>query len=245
MPPLSSPHSPPTRTTPPNLSGILQRRPSARHAAEHLPGAHIVKAFTQLPANSLAAELDSEIGRRVIFIATDSATAGNQIADLVGNLGLPAVQLGRTDQGRSTDPGTSRARAAQPHRATTHVDRLLFEYGPALPSLLVGVQSDSVPPATAKQRCQGSSVGHENLISELSWARARAMGRDRWRNQEVSSSVSAASTSGPRVRHAVNGITGDGWLIPTEGLPAKMACSVEGYERGEEASWNQLPHLIP
>lgn len=83
----------------PNSEEILQGRPSAQYAAGHLPGAHIVKAFNQLPANTLQAELDPEIGRRVIFIATDFPEAGDQIADLVGNLGLAAVQLGRTDEG--------------------------------------------------------------------------------------------------------------------------------------------------
>ena len=77
----------------------LQGRLSAQYSAEHLPGAQIVKAFNQLPANTLAAELDPEVGRRVIFIATDSPEAGEQIADLVGNLGMAAVQLGRIDEG--------------------------------------------------------------------------------------------------------------------------------------------------
>ncbi len=83
----------------PNWEEILQGRPSAQYAAEHLPGAHIVKAFNQLPANTLQAELDPEIGRRVIFIATDFPEAGDRIADLVGRLGLASVQLGRTDEG--------------------------------------------------------------------------------------------------------------------------------------------------
>jgi predicted dinucleotide-binding enzyme len=52
-----------------------------------------------LPANTLAAELDPELGRRVIFIATDSPPAGDQIANLVNDLGLAAVQLGRIDEG--------------------------------------------------------------------------------------------------------------------------------------------------
>ena len=82
-----------------NSAEILQGRLSARYAAEMLPGAAIVKAFNQLPANTLAAELDPGLGRRVIFIATDSPEAGDRIADLVGDLGLAAVQLGRIDEG--------------------------------------------------------------------------------------------------------------------------------------------------
>jgi predicted dinucleotide-binding enzyme len=83
----------------PNSGDILQGRLSTQYAAEHLPGAEVVKAFNQLPANTLAAELDPEVGRRVIFIATDFPRAGDQIADLVDRLGLTAVQLGRIDEG--------------------------------------------------------------------------------------------------------------------------------------------------
>ncbi len=83
----------------PDWEEILQGRPSAQYAADHLPGANIVKAFNQLPANTLQAELDPAIGRRVIFIASDVPEAGDRIADLVGNLGLATVQLGRTDEG--------------------------------------------------------------------------------------------------------------------------------------------------
>jgi predicted dinucleotide-binding enzyme len=82
----------------PNGENILRGRISAQYAAEHLPGARIVKAFNQLPANTLAAGLDPQTGRRVIFIATDVPEAGDQIADLVKTLGLAAVQLGRTDE---------------------------------------------------------------------------------------------------------------------------------------------------
>jgi predicted dinucleotide-binding enzyme len=83
----------------PNSAEILQGRLSTQYVAEQLPGADVVKAFNQLPANTLAAELDPEVGRRVIFIATDSPQAGDRIADLVGDLGLAAVQLGRIDEG--------------------------------------------------------------------------------------------------------------------------------------------------
>ena len=83
----------------PNSAETLQGRLSAHYAAAQLPGADIVKAFNQLPANTLAAELDPELGKRAIFIATDSPEAGDRIADLVGDLGLAAVQLGRIDEG--------------------------------------------------------------------------------------------------------------------------------------------------
>jgi 8-hydroxy-5-deazaflavin:NADPH oxidoreductase len=83
----------------PNSADVLQGRLSAHYAAEKLPGAEVVKAFNQLPANTLAAELDPEVGRRVIFIATDWPQAGDRVAKLVDDLGLAAVQLGRIDEG--------------------------------------------------------------------------------------------------------------------------------------------------
>jgi predicted dinucleotide-binding enzyme len=61
---------------------FVQGKLSSRYAAENLPGADIVKAFNQLPANTLAAELDPDVGKRVIFIATDSPEAGDRIAGL-------------------------------------------------------------------------------------------------------------------------------------------------------------------
>ena len=83
----------------PNRDAVLDGRTSARYVAEHLPHAKVVKAFNQLPANTLQAELDPDDGRRVIFISTDFPDAGDEIAEVVGNLGLAAVQLGRTDEG--------------------------------------------------------------------------------------------------------------------------------------------------
>lgn len=83
----------------PNSADILQGRLSTHYAAERLPGAEVVKAFNQLPANILAAELHPDVGRRVVFVATDFPRAGDRIADLVNDLGLAAVQLGRIDEG--------------------------------------------------------------------------------------------------------------------------------------------------
>jgi 8-hydroxy-5-deazaflavin:NADPH oxidoreductase len=83
----------------PNSAEVLRGRLSAHYAAENLPGAEVVKAFNQLPADTLAAELDAEVGRRVIFVATDWPAAGDRIARLVDDLGMAAVQLGRIDEG--------------------------------------------------------------------------------------------------------------------------------------------------
>ena len=83
----------------PGSADVLQGRLSTHYAAEQLPGADLVKAFNQLPANTLAAELDPALGRRVVFIATDVPAAGDRIAELAGSLGLAPVQLGRVDEG--------------------------------------------------------------------------------------------------------------------------------------------------
>ena len=83
----------------PNAEEILRGRLSSHYFAEQFPGAEVVKAFNQLPANTLAAELDPATGKRVVFVATDSPEAGDRIAGLVEDLGLAAVQLGRIDEG--------------------------------------------------------------------------------------------------------------------------------------------------
>jgi 8-hydroxy-5-deazaflavin:NADPH oxidoreductase len=83
----------------PGSAEVLQGRLSAHYTAEKLPGAEVVKAFNHLAAGVLGADLDPAIGRRVIFIATDSPVAGDRIAALVDELGLAAVQLGRIDEG--------------------------------------------------------------------------------------------------------------------------------------------------
>lgn len=83
----------------PGSAAILQGRLSSRYVGEQLPGATVVKAFNQLPASVLAAELDPGVGRRVVFVATDAPEAGERIAALVAGLGLAAVQLGRLDEG--------------------------------------------------------------------------------------------------------------------------------------------------
>src|ERR1700761_3336656 len=83
----------------PGADDILRGRRSTRYTAEQLPGAAVVKAFNQLPANVLAAELDPAAGRRVIFVASDNPAAADQIGALIGDLGLSAVQLARSAGG--------------------------------------------------------------------------------------------------------------------------------------------------
>jgi 8-hydroxy-5-deazaflavin:NADPH oxidoreductase len=53
-----------------------------------------VKAFNQLPAQTLAAQVPSGQGRRVVFISSDFPESSAQIAELAEALGLSAIQLG-------------------------------------------------------------------------------------------------------------------------------------------------------
>ena len=83
----------------PDADQILQGLQPPQYVAQSLPGAQIVKAFNQLPASVLAAEVDAALGKRVVFVAADSSQASERIAELVSALGLAAVQLGRIDEG--------------------------------------------------------------------------------------------------------------------------------------------------
>jgi len=83
----------------PGSDDVLKGRASAHYTAEKFPGAAVVKAFNQLPADVLAAKLDPGIGKRVVFIAADVPEAGDRIAELAGELGLAAVQVGAIDKG--------------------------------------------------------------------------------------------------------------------------------------------------
>jgi len=78
---------------------ILKGRPSSHYVAEVLPGARVVKAFNQLPAQTLAAPVPPSPGRRVVFISSDFPESSGQIAQLADALGLSAVELGRIGEG--------------------------------------------------------------------------------------------------------------------------------------------------
>ncbi|MET7455514.1 NAD(P)-binding domain-containing protein [Streptomyces sp. NPDC005574] len=83
----------------PGAPDILKGRLSSHYVGEVLPGAQVVKAFNQLPARALAAPVPAGQGRRVVFVAGDSAEATARIARLADTLGLSAVELGRIDEG--------------------------------------------------------------------------------------------------------------------------------------------------
>lgn len=83
----------------PSAASMLQGRPAGNYVAEKLPGAQIVKAFNQLPANTLSTPLDPGQGKRVVFIASDVEEASEQVARIVTDLGLSPVQLGKIEDG--------------------------------------------------------------------------------------------------------------------------------------------------
>jgi predicted dinucleotide-binding enzyme len=58
-----------------------------------------VKAFNQLPAGTLAAQVSAGQGKRVVFISSNSSEANSQITRFADRLGLSAVELGRIDEG--------------------------------------------------------------------------------------------------------------------------------------------------
>jgi predicted dinucleotide-binding enzyme len=78
---------------------ILKGRLSSHYVAEVLPGARVVKAFNQLPAQTLAAPVPTAQGRRVVFISSDLPESSAQIAQLADALGLSAVELGAIGEG--------------------------------------------------------------------------------------------------------------------------------------------------
>jgi 8-hydroxy-5-deazaflavin:NADPH oxidoreductase len=83
----------------PNAADILKGRLSSHYVAEVLPGARVVKAFNQLPAQTLAAPVPTAQGRRVVFISSDLPESSAQIAQLADALGLSAVELGAIGEG--------------------------------------------------------------------------------------------------------------------------------------------------
>jgi 8-hydroxy-5-deazaflavin:NADPH oxidoreductase len=83
----------------PNSEEILRGRLSTHVVAEAFPGADVVKAFNQLPANVLGRELPPRSGKIVVFVASDSAPASTEVAAVAERLGYSPVELGRIDEG--------------------------------------------------------------------------------------------------------------------------------------------------
>lgn len=83
----------------PNEDDVLAGRLSTEIVTDAFPGADVVKAFNQLPANVLARQLPADEGKIVIFIASNSESASKEIAGIAETLGYSPVELGRVDEG--------------------------------------------------------------------------------------------------------------------------------------------------
>ncbi len=83
----------------PNEDEVLAGRLSTEIVTDAFPGAEVVKAFNQLPANVLTRQLPSGDGKTVIFIASNSVSASKEISRIAEQLGYSSVELGRIDEG--------------------------------------------------------------------------------------------------------------------------------------------------
>ena len=78
----------------PNADAILAGRPSTALVAGSFPGAKVVKAFNQLPANVLQRVVPADIGKTVVFVSSDHEDASAQIAALAESANFAAVEVG-------------------------------------------------------------------------------------------------------------------------------------------------------
>ena len=83
----------------PNEDEVLAGRLSTEIVADAFPGADVVKAFNQLPANVLVRQLAAGEGRTVIFMASNSGSASKEVSRVAELLGYAPVDLGRVDEG--------------------------------------------------------------------------------------------------------------------------------------------------
>ena len=76
-----------------------QGRLTSEVNAERVPGAKLVKAFNQLPVKVLASPLPDDVGRRVVFVASDHEDASATVAALAESLGFAAIEVGGIAEG--------------------------------------------------------------------------------------------------------------------------------------------------
>ncbi|MDR3473541.1 MAG: NAD(P)-binding domain-containing protein [Devosia sp.] len=76
----------------------LSGQPSSQVNSTRVPGAKLVKAFNQLPMTVLASAVPDG-GRRVIFTASDDPEAAAAVGELIGNLGLAPIYVGKIAEG--------------------------------------------------------------------------------------------------------------------------------------------------
>lgn len=72
---------------------------SSSDVAKAFPGARFMKGFNHLPARTLAADLNVNGLRRVVFLSSDDETAAAQVAKLAERLGFASVNLGKLEEG--------------------------------------------------------------------------------------------------------------------------------------------------
>jgi predicted dinucleotide-binding enzyme len=77
----------------------FQGRLTSEVNAERVPGAKLVKAFNQLPLKVLASPLPDDVGRRVVFVASDHEDASATVAALAGDLGFAPIEVGKIAEG--------------------------------------------------------------------------------------------------------------------------------------------------
>ena len=146
----------------PNWEAIAGGRTSAQYVAEHLPGAKIVKAFNQLPANTTTPQTDIKIlatglGAGILIDATPRALPARPRAGQHRRaLQLVATHLGRPTPARHPLPATphhprQRTRTAVGHHQPLSGASHQLPDGPGPTGQLVlgsDLRSLSAPPAT-------------------------------------------------------------------------------------------------
>ncbi|MDQ2718762.1 MAG: NAD(P)-binding domain-containing protein [Bacteroidota bacterium] len=78
----------------------LGNRASSEIVQEHLPGAHVVKAFNTLNFKLLADDPVQENGHRVLFMSGDDNEAKQQVGEMIKNIGFAPIDLGTLSAGR-------------------------------------------------------------------------------------------------------------------------------------------------
>lgn len=72
---------------------------STRIVQDHIPGAHVVKAFNALFAEQIASDPAVGKGHRIVFVAGDDEKAKKEVVALIKSLGFAPVDMGSIDVG--------------------------------------------------------------------------------------------------------------------------------------------------
>lgn len=84
---------------------IPQNVTEGRVMAQHLPTAHIVKAFTTVHAPKLESEAHREGATLALAMAGDNKAAKETVAQLIKDAGYLPVDIGTLDESEPLDPG--------------------------------------------------------------------------------------------------------------------------------------------